>query len=146
VPADRLAEISAELEPVFELLADTEAAADRIRRAAEHDAKRTVADATIRAEVLVADASVRAEAARADAAARGRDDAAAEEALLVRTAAADVTRLRARVAGGMSGYVARAVESASAELRAVAGSPGEPGSVTSPGDPVGLDRVRRGKP
>ncbi len=125
VPADRIAEFGAELEPVFGLLTEVEAEAGRIRRTAERDARRTVADGETRARALVADATTRAEAARAAAAAQGRTEAADEEARLVRLADQDSDRLRARVASDIDGHVARAVESASAELRAVAGMPEE---------------------
>lgn len=146
VPADRLAEFGAELEPLFELLAETEVAAGKIRRVAEDDAGRMVTNGMARAEAVIADATERAEAVRADTAARGRTEAAAEEALLVRTAAEGAERLRARVTTDISDHVARAVESASAELHAVAGSAEEPGAVASPGDSVRLGRVWKRKP
>jgi hypothetical protein len=128
VPADRVAEFGAELEPLFELLAEVDAEAARIRLAAEEDARRIVAASRARAEGIVADAMVRAEAARAAAAASGRDEAATEEAFLVRRAGEQATRLRSRAADAMTEHVGRAVAIARAELREMAGLPAESGS------------------
>lgn len=61
VPADRLAEAGAELEPLFAMLADTEAEIDRIRAAADQ----RIADghqlAAEHATQLLAHARIRAE-------------------------------------------------------------------------------------
>lgn len=122
VPADRKAEFGAELEPLFALLAEVDAEADRIRRAAGEDARRTIADARARADALLAAASVRAEAARAAASANGRDKAVAEEAVLVRQAEDQVARLRARATAAMPSYVGCAVTAARAELSALTGA------------------------
>jgi hypothetical protein len=128
VPADRAAEFGAELEPLFELLAEVDTEAARIRLAAEQDARRVIGDSRTAADAVVADAAVRAEAARAAASASGRDEAATEETVLARQAGEQLACLRRRATGAMPEHVGRAVAIARAELRAITELPGEPGS------------------
>ncbi|MGH8867626.1 MAG: hypothetical protein ACRDYU_06490, partial [Actinomycetes bacterium] len=54
VPADRVAELSAELEPVLARLAGTQREAERIRAAARRDAEQRRDHATASARALVA--------------------------------------------------------------------------------------------
>jgi len=126
VPADRLTEIEAELEPLFGLLAEIDAEAKRVRDEARDEASRIVRDGQARAEALVADARSRAEAARARAAAAGRSAAAAEEVTLRRAGDEDIDVLRARARTRMGPVVESAVASARAELRELAGEANEP--------------------
>jgi vacuolar-type H+-ATPase subunit H len=80
VPADRVAEISAELAPVFAALVEVESAASGMRREAEAWATARVAAAEAGAGAIVADGRRRAEEERlavaADAARRGEQEAA----------------------------------------------------------------------
>jgi hypothetical protein len=68
VPADRVAEVSAELEPVFALLAATQEEAARVRSEATHEAEQRKQQALESASALVAAAHRQASADRADAA------------------------------------------------------------------------------
>jgi hypothetical protein len=82
VPADRVVEATAELEPLFAMLADTEAEADRIRAEADEHIAEGHRLAAAHAADLLASARLDAEAARADASAKARaaaDQKAAEE-------------------------------------------------------------------
>jgi len=100
VPADRVAERSAELEPVLARLADAQAEASQIRRAADDEAQRRRVDAATRASALVAEARRMAEAERRDAAARAHARAATEthdrleDAASESASIADVARAR----------------------------------------------------
>jgi hypothetical protein len=94
VPADRLVEATAELEPLFALLADAEAEADRLRIEADQHIAEGHRLAAERAADVLAQARLDAEAARADAAAEARAAAnhAAEQELAA--AAAEASRIR----------------------------------------------------
>ncbi len=78
VPADRVAELSSELEPVLAVLADVQDEADRVRAAARREADRRRREATQQAQSLVATARREAESERADAAAQVSSQAEAE--------------------------------------------------------------------
>jgi len=67
VPADRLEERDAELDPVFRLLADTVTESTRIRREAATEAERRRQRAREAAVALVAEARLEADAIRAHA-------------------------------------------------------------------------------
>jgi hypothetical protein len=69
VPVDRVAEVAAELRPLFDALDSVQADAERIRQEATDEAKRIREDGTERARALLADATQRAGAERAAAAA-----------------------------------------------------------------------------
>ncbi|MER5390507.1 hypothetical protein [Saccharopolyspora sp. NPDC002686] len=84
VPADRVAELAAELAPVFELLADTEAEAERIRAAGRQEAELVRQRAREQADAIVADSGMRAAEARAAVVSEAYRQSAAES---VRTAA-----------------------------------------------------------
>ncbi len=100
VPADRVAERSAELEPVLARLADVQVEASEIRRAADVEARRRRDDAATRARALVAEAHRMVEAERRDSAARAHARAAHEthdrlgEAASQSVAIADLARAR----------------------------------------------------
>jgi vacuolar-type H+-ATPase subunit H len=98
VPADRVAELSAELGPVLELLDDTIHEAARIRADGARRAEEIRRDATERSRVTVDQARRRAEAERSDAAARvsRRSEADIRELLAQAEREADAIRSRAR--------------------------------------------------
>jgi hypothetical protein len=82
VPADRVVEAAAELEPLFAMLADTEAKAEGIRASADQLIAENHRLAAERATEVLAQARLRADADRADASANARavaDQEAAQE-------------------------------------------------------------------
>lgn len=109
VPADRVAELSAELEPVLALLADTEKEADSIRTEASLQAERVRRHADERARVVVAAARRSADAERSDAAARLRQRAAQETAEILARAEQEAADVRRRGSERLPGYVDRVV-------------------------------------
>lgn len=80
VPADRSAELDAELGPVLALLGDTRAHCARLLAAAHQEAARITAQAREQSERIAAEGIDRAEAARAAAAAQVLDSARARGA------------------------------------------------------------------
>jgi F0F1-type ATP synthase membrane subunit b/b' len=109
VPADRVAEVSAELEPVFARLSDVQEQARRVRAAGQEEAERRRHDAREQARVIVGAAHREADAIRAGAAAELRRTADAESAAALTAADEEAERIRARVAERLPGYVDRAV-------------------------------------
>lgn len=108
VPADRAAERESELAPLFAALAETEDAAEEIRRQAVAAADRMRQDARQRADALVADARARTESLRAGTAAHARATAERNREQ-ARASAREVTeQVRLRVAERLPDYVARA--------------------------------------
>jgi F0F1-type ATP synthase membrane subunit b/b' len=97
VPADRARELSAELEPVLALLAETDAECGRIVAQAQHEASRIADEARDQAAGIAADGQHRAAAAR-DAAAERVMAAARQEAGAAVRAAAEQARSRRRLA------------------------------------------------
>lgn len=97
VPADRVAELSAELEPVLALLDAVSEEARRIRAEGSREAARIRAGAAERVRTMVATATREAEADRIAAAAQVNERAAAEadETLAAARAEAAALRLRA---------------------------------------------------
>ncbi len=93
VPADRAAELSAELDPVLALLAATDAECARLVTAAEQEASEFAAQARDEAASIAADAVRRAEEARNQAAA-GVLAAVGERASQAGRAAAERARSR----------------------------------------------------
>jgi len=109
VPADRVAEADAELEPLFAMLADTEAEVDRIRASADQriaDSHRLAAERI--AEVL-ARGRLSADAERADASARARAVADQEVAHELAAATAQAARVRQSANDQMNAQVAEIV-------------------------------------
>ncbi len=96
VPADRVAELSAELAPVLSRLDDAREQADEIRAAAERDAQAIRADATEQAGARIADADRRVQEERAAAAARASRRAADDAARILERAADEAAMIRAR--------------------------------------------------
>lgn len=109
VPADRVAEVSAELEPVLILLSDVQEQARQIRAAGRDEADRRRHDAREQARALVSAAQREADAIRAEAAAEVRRRAAADTAAVLSAADRDADRIRRQVAERLPGYVDRVV-------------------------------------
>ena len=116
VPADRVAEVSAELEPVFLLLADVQENARQLRASGQDEAARRRQDAEEHARALVGAAHREADALRAEAAAAVRRRAEAETAAVLSTADRDAERIRRQVADQLPGYVDRVVGAVRATL------------------------------
>lgn len=123
VPVDRVAQRSAELEPLLVLLDDVEAEVDRIRADAADFAARCSREAAEQATAIIARAQLEAEAARAEAASRVSTETDVELAEVVREGDAALDALRARVAERMPDYVDRVVT----EVRAMASELAERG-------------------
>ena len=94
VPADRVAELAAELAPVFDLLTATQERGDRIRTAADQEADRRCIEALSGAEAMVSAARRLAESERAAAAADLARAADVEAAQLLAAAARDADAVR----------------------------------------------------
>lgn len=109
VPADRVAEVSAELEPVLARLADAERESERLRAGARDEAARRVRDAADRAQADLAAARLDADAEQADAAARVRSRADAELAAVLEEARTEADRTTRRAAERMPEYVDRVI-------------------------------------
>ena len=122
VPADRVAEIGAELAPVFSALADTQEQAAAIRAEAATEAERRRQVAVERAAALVAAARRDEAAERSEAALRTSTRASEESDAVLAAAGHDVEELRRRVARRMPEYVDRVLRSARATLDAADGS------------------------
>lgn len=120
VPADRVAELSAELEPILALLADAEREVDAIRAEAMRLSEGVRHQADERARDLVATARRDAEAERSDAAASVRKWAETETAETLAAAERDAAEVRRRGAELMPAYVDRVVAAVRAAVEAVA--------------------------
>jgi len=123
VPADRVAERSAELEPLLALLDDVEAAAARIRADADDYAARCRRDAAEEVTAIAVRAKLDAAAARADAEARARSETEAELAEVVRGGDVALDALRARVAERMPGHVDHVIAEVTAMVAELAERP-----------------------
>jgi hypothetical protein len=109
VPADRVAEAGAELEPLFELLADTEAEIDRIRASADQRIAESHQLAAERAAEVIAQARLLADAERADASARARAAADREDEQERTAAEAQAAQIRQSANERMDEQVAEIV-------------------------------------
>ena len=107
VPADRLAELSAELDPLLTRLDDACAEADRVRADAAEEAQRRRHQAEEQARADVAAARSDADAERADAAARVRRHADEERERMLAEAEREAARISHRAADRMPEYVDR---------------------------------------
>ena len=116
VPADRVAELSAELEPVLARLVAVQEEATRIRAEAESEAERRRQAAVEDASALVAAAHRQAAAERADAALRLARQAEEETAATLAAAERDAMMARRRAAERMPSYVERVVSAVRAAL------------------------------
>lgn len=117
VPADRVAEASAELEPVLALLSAVQDEATRLRTDAATEAGRRRQVAAERASAAVLAAHRQAAAERADAALRVSRQAEAEVAAGLADAERTATALRDRAAGLMPAYRDRVLASVRDRLR-----------------------------
>lgn len=109
VPADRVAEVSAELEPVFIRLLDAQEQARSLRARGQDVAERRRQEAREQARAMVSAAHREADTIRAEAAAGVRREADAETAALVSAADQDAELIRHRVAERMPVFVDRVV-------------------------------------
>jgi hypothetical protein len=116
VPADRVAELSAELEPVLARLAAAQEEAARIRAEAQQEAERRRQSAAEDASALVAAAHRQAAAERADAALRLARRAEQETAATLAAAERDAMTVGRRAAERMPAYVERVVSAVKAAL------------------------------
>lgn len=131
VPVDWVAELSAELEPVFAALSAVEAAAEAVRREALTEAVRRRDGAAAEAQQIVAAARRGAEDERRGVAERRRREAQQEVGRLLAVAAAEAERVRGVAAGRMSELTARVVAQARALAAGVA-------PVADPVPPAGM--------
>ncbi|MCH0539674.1 hypothetical protein I3F58_08855 [Streptomyces sp. MUM 203J] len=118
VPADRTAQITAELEPVFASLEATETEARLVRARAAEEAARIRGEAERSARAAVARARRDAAGIRAESARRALARAESEAASLLAAADRDVVRVRRRAAARMPALVEDAFGLARAELSA----------------------------
>lgn len=133
VPADRSAELAAELEPPFSLLEQTEAEVRQIRERAERRAQRRRRAADRLAAHLVAEAHTRSGEVRADSAARALSRSEAEIARFTADAERELALLRHRAEERMPALVDRMAAEVTAGLRGpTAGSSPPPGGPADP--------------
>jgi hypothetical protein len=118
VPTDRVADVTAELAPVFAALAATEARCDEILERGRRDAVDAGRRATERVRVIAATAERRAAAERVDALARAQRAAEEQSAAELAAAQAEADRLREDALGRISGYVTRVTAAVAAMLAA----------------------------
>jgi hypothetical protein len=118
VPADRVAEVSAELEPVIAMLAEAQEQASRIRSHAGREAQQRRQRALERAGDLVVSAHREAAAERADAALRLSRQAEEESAVVLAAAEHDAALVRRGAAERMPSYVDRVMTAINAALAA----------------------------
>lgn len=122
VPVDRIAEVSRELQPVFDELADVQQRCADIRAAAAAAARARRDGGAAEARAIVAAARLDAEAQRADAAARERRETEQESAATIAAAEREAAEIHHRAEERLDGHVAHVV---SAVLHAFAAEPGE---------------------
>jgi regulator of protease activity HflC (stomatin/prohibitin superfamily) len=111
VPADRVAEVSAELEPVFVALLDVQERAHRVRADAQREADRRRSEAREQARALLSAAQREADAIRADAAAAVRREADAEDAAVLSAAGREVDLIRRQAVDRTPAFVDRVMAS-----------------------------------
>ncbi len=116
VPADRVAELSAELEPVLALLDDAVQEARGVRAEGRRRAELVRRRAEERAHALLAQARRDAEAERSAAAVRVTEQAEAEAAAELAAAQQQAEEVRRRGAELMPGYVDRVLDALREEL------------------------------
>ena len=118
VPADRVAERGAELEPVLALLSATQEEASRVRVVAEHEAEQRRTQAMARASAIVADAHRQSAAERAAAALRVSRKAEEENAAALTEAENAAAAVRRHAAERMPLYLDRVMSTTRAALHA----------------------------
>jgi vacuolar-type H+-ATPase subunit H len=109
VPSNRIAELAAELAPVFDALRELNGQAADLIAEAGRAADRRRADAVAEAEELVTDARRRAEASRAAAASAAVEDAVEERDALLDGARRDAAEINRRAAERLPRLVDRVV-------------------------------------
>ena len=119
VPADRVTERSAELEPVFAMLADVQGEVEQIGSEAQREALHRRELAAERARVILAEARRAVDAERAQAAAAAQSGAAEQVADLVTDAQAAAESLAEQADARRSALVADILREARGELLAV---------------------------
>ena len=123
VPADRVVELAAELEPVLALLAATQQDVARVRGDAEREAEQRRQQATERASAVVAAAHRQAGAERADAALRVRGQVEAENTARLADAEQAAEAVRRRAADRMPAVVEQVVAATRSALRSTGATP-----------------------
>jgi len=123
VPADRVAERSVELEPVFALLAGVQAEVDQIGSDAQREAMSRRALAGERAREIVAAARRAADSERAQAAAAAQAGAAEQASTILVDAQRAAETLAAEAGAHRPALVDDVVRLARDELLALAGEP-----------------------
>jgi hypothetical protein len=118
VPADRIAELTAELEPVFASLEDVAAEAARIRADADAEAARRRERAAVQAGAMVAAARRQADTDRVEAMARARRDAEAGAAAVIADAAREAAECARRAELGYGPIVEQVVAGVRVALEA----------------------------
>ena len=122
VPADRVAELSRELQPVFDELVEVQRQCAELRTAAVAEATARRGAGAARARAIVAAARLEAEAQRADAAARERHEAERSRQRRSRTPS---ERPRRSTVGWRNGWTATSRSVVSAVLHGIAAEPVE---------------------
>ena len=122
MPADRVAELSRELQPVFDALVEVQRQCAELRTAAVAEATARRGAGAARARAIVAAARLDAEAQRADAAARERRETEQESVATIAAAEREAAEIHRRAEERMDGHVARVV---SAVLQGIAAEPVE---------------------
>jgi hypothetical protein len=116
VPADRVVEAAAELEPLFAMLADTEARAEGIRASADQRIVENHRLAAEQATEVLAQARLRADAERANASAKARAIADQEVAKELAAAEDQAARIHESANALMDAQVAEIVAAVRARL------------------------------
>lgn len=124
VPADRVGELTAELEPVLALLADDERAADRVRADADVAAAACLRAAAARADAIIADAHREAAAELAAMRACAQAEAATHRDEVDASTKARVEDIRTHAAAHLDEVAAGAVAPVLAALLDNAASAG----------------------
>ncbi|HYN57857.1 MAG TPA: hypothetical protein VES03_11735 [Motilibacterales bacterium] len=119
VPADRVTERSAELEPVFAVLADVQAEVEQIGSEAQREALHRRERAAEQVLAILAEARRAVDAERAQAAATGQAGAAEQVAAIVTDAQAAAESLAEQADARRTALVADIVQRARGELLAV---------------------------
>lgn len=118
VPADRVSEMAAELEPVLALLSATQEEASRVRNVAEHEVDQRRGRAMVRASGIVAAAHREAAAERAEAALRVSREVEEENAVALVEAEHTAAAVRRQAAERTPDYLDRVLGATRAALHA----------------------------
>jgi hypothetical protein len=119
VPTDRVADVTAELAPVFAGLAATEARCDEILDGGRRDAVDAARRATERVHAIAATADQRAAGERVDALARAQRVTEERTAAELAAAESQAAQLQADALDRIPGYVARITAAVAAMVAAV---------------------------